>query len=155
MKDNPGFMTLHTWFKDALIQKNGFIKVFWNEAIEEKKETYENLTEIEYQSLLANDDVELISKTENIMEEEIMDEMGNPQLTQQIFYDCEVKRKKTVGKVQIENVPPEEMLISREAKDLQTADFIAHRVTKTRSQLVREGFDRDIIMGLPAFDEQV
>ena len=47
MKDNPGFMTLHTWFKDALIQKNGFIKVFWNEAIEEKKETYENLTEIE------------------------------------------------------------------------------------------------------------
>lgn len=155
MKDNPGFMTLHTWFKDALIQKNGFIKVFWNEAIEEKKETYENLTEIEYQSLLANDDVELISKTENIIEEEIMDEMGNPQLSQQIFYDCEVKRKKTVGKVQIENVPPEEMLISREAKDLQTADFIAHRVTKTRSQLVREGFDRDVIMSLPAFDEQV
>ena len=155
MKDNPGFMTLHTWFKDALIQKNGFVKVFWNEAVEEKKETYENLTEIEYQSLLADEDVEIISKTENLEEEEIMDDMGMPMMSQRIYYDCEVRRKKNVGKVQIENVPPEEMLISRDAKDIQTADFIAHRVTKTRSQLIREGFDRDVVMDLPAFDEQV
>ena len=155
MKDNPGFMTLHTWFKDALIQKNGFVKIYWNEAVEEKKETYENLTEIEYQSLLADEDVEIISKTENFEEEETMDEMGNSISSQKVYYDCEVRRKKTVGKVQIENVPPEEMLISRDAKDIQTADFIAHRVTKTRSQLIREGFDRDVVMDLPAFDEQV
>jgi len=35
MKDNPGFLILYNLFKDALLQKNGFVKHFWLE--EEKK----------------------------------------------------------------------------------------------------------------------
>src|SRR3990167_8135605 len=36
MQDNPGFMVLHSMFKDALLQKNGVAKV-WTETKEEEK----------------------------------------------------------------------------------------------------------------------
>ena len=34
-KDNDGFLILHNWFKDALLQKVGVVKAYW----EEKKDT--------------------------------------------------------------------------------------------------------------------
>ena len=51
--DNNGYAILHTMFKDALISKNGFVKYYWKTTKEQKKEYYENLTEPEYQALLA------------------------------------------------------------------------------------------------------
>ena len=40
------------------------------------------------------------------------------------------------GRVKLEAVPPEEFLISREAKDITTADYVAHRRIVTVSELV-------------------
>ena len=31
-KDNPGFSVLYTWFKDALLEKNGIVKVYWDDS---------------------------------------------------------------------------------------------------------------------------
>src|SRR3954466_2785040 len=31
MQQNPGFMILYSFLKDGLLQKNGFVKVFWEE----------------------------------------------------------------------------------------------------------------------------
>ena len=45
------------------------------------------------------------------------------------------KRNDYMGKVHIENVPPEEFLINREAKSIEDARFICHRVRKTLSEL--------------------
>ena len=53
------------------------------------------------------------------------------------------------GKVKIENIPPEEFLIQRSAKSIEDADFVAHKVLKTRSDLIQMGFDRDIVDDLP------
>ena len=54
-KDNEGFNILHSMFKTALLQKNGFCKVYWKKSKGQKKESYKNLTEPEYQSLLVDD----------------------------------------------------------------------------------------------------
>ena len=40
-KDNDGAILLHNWFWDALVQKNGIIKAYWNEAKEPVTESYE------------------------------------------------------------------------------------------------------------------
>ena len=32
MKDNPGWEILYSWFTDALLQKNGIVKVWWEET---------------------------------------------------------------------------------------------------------------------------
>ena len=73
-KQNNGFKVLYDAFKDALISKTGVIKHFWEEKTEVSHETYENLTEIEYQSILANDDFEVVEHTEIIVQKQQVDE---------------------------------------------------------------------------------
>ena len=58
-----GFKILHNWFKDALIQKTGFVKHYWDDSVKETRETYEKLSEQELEMLLSNPDVELIEQT--------------------------------------------------------------------------------------------
>ena len=60
MRDNPGWDILYTWFTDALLQKNGIIKVWWDESDEWNREEYRNLTEDELAVLINNPDVEVI-----------------------------------------------------------------------------------------------
>ena len=35
-KDNPGWEILYSWFTDALLSKNGIVKVWWDEYVEEQ-----------------------------------------------------------------------------------------------------------------------
>jgi hypothetical protein len=52
MQRNPGFMTLYSFIKDALLQKVGIVKVWWEEDEQEQRETYYDLTEDQF-ALLA------------------------------------------------------------------------------------------------------
>lgn len=44
MQQNPGFRVLYDFIKDALLQKVGIVKVWWEEREEEQYETYYDLT---------------------------------------------------------------------------------------------------------------
>jgi len=55
-------------------------------------------------------------------------------------YDVVCKRTKIQGCVRVENVPPEEFLISRKAKTIEDASFVAHRVARTQSDLISMGY---------------
>ena len=68
MKDNPGFMILYTMFKDALLQKNGFVKHYYKEITKENKEEYVGLTDTEFTSLLMDDDTEILEDIERTVE---------------------------------------------------------------------------------------
>lgn len=65
-----------------------------------------------------------------------------------LLYDIACKRKKTGGKLCIENVPPEEFLISRKAKDIPNAPFVGHRVRRTMSELRSQGYPESKIANL-------
>lgn len=52
MQQNPGFMVLYNFIKDALLQKVGVVKVFHEEYEEEQRETYYDLSDDQF-SLLA------------------------------------------------------------------------------------------------------
>ena len=125
-KDNPGWEILYSWFHDALLQKNGIVKVWWDEYSEEKREEYQNLTEEELNYLLNNDSIEVVEHTQ---EDSVYN--GAPMIT----HDVVIKRSNYDGRIKIENVPPDEFLISREAKGIQDARFVCHRVKKTVSDL--------------------
>ena len=143
MKDNDGYSILYTLFKDALISKNGFVKYYWKTSKEQKKESYEGLTEEEYQSLLADDEIEIIKVDEKL------DGRDEP------IYDVDCKRVKEIGRIKIENVAPENILVTPTATSLEDCNFIAQRVYKTRSELTDMGYDRKIIDLLPPSDEEV
>jgi hypothetical protein len=52
MQQNPGFMILCSFIKDALLSKVGIVNVWWEEREEEERETYYDLTEDQF-ALLA------------------------------------------------------------------------------------------------------
>jgi hypothetical protein len=47
LKKNNGHKIGYTWMKDALLQKNGIVKVWWDTRFEEKKEEYRGLSDVE------------------------------------------------------------------------------------------------------------
>jgi len=159
-KDNHGFSILYTWFKDALIEKNGIVKVYWDESEKVEQETYQNLNDQEYKLLIADDDVEVV-KEETFVDEKAKEELEQIKLLAEAqgqvvgdiptpkLHNCIIKRTTNSGKVKIENIPPEEFLIQRSAKTIEESNFVAHRVLKTRSDLIQMGFDKDVVENLP------
>jgi predicted GNAT family acetyltransferase len=149
-RDNDGVLLMHNWFKDALLQKNGIVKVYWDEKIDVSKEKYQNLTQDEVAMLLNDPEVEVVNQKTTEIAPAGIDEMG--MMIPPIFsYDVKLKKTKKTGKVIVENVPPEEFLISKKARTIADAPFVAHRRLATRSELTAMGFDKDIIENLPTY----
>lgn len=128
MRQNHGFSILYSWFKDALIQKNGIIKHYWDDTTKVTKEEYKNLTEEEFTVLLMDDSVEVKEHTANEGE--------------QVLHDVVIERTTESGQVRIENVPPEEFLINKYAKSIEDARFVAHKVKRTKSELLSQGYPK-------------
>ena len=148
-KENKGFVALYTAFKDALIQKNGILKVYWDDANKTEREEYTRLTDDEFNDLVADPEVKVKNHSE--YEEPITDELGK-ELDKLTLHDVVINRTRLYGQVKIEPVPPEEFLIERRVKDIDSANFVAHRTNKTRSELVEMGYDKDKVMSLPTGD---
>ena len=166
MNDNPGFEVFQTWFKDALLQKAGVIKVWWNDETSVDKEKYENLSEEELTLLLADGQMEVVKQRQTQIGEVpvpptpeqmmLAQQTGvPPEMTMQpVFsYNVTVKKINKKGSVKVENVPPEEFLISKKARRIADAPFVAHRRLTTRSELISMGFKADDIDELPAYDD--
>ena len=149
-RENEGLLILHNWFKDALLQKVGVVKSYWEKKEDVTKEKYKNLTEDEVALLLSDESLEVVEQEVEFIEAG-MDMMGQPIMAP--VYEIEVKRVKKYGCVKIENVPPEEFLISKAARDVENAPFVAHRKLMQRSELVALGYDKDIVDELPSYDD--
>jgi len=163
-KDNPGFTLMYTFFKDALLQKNGIMKIYWDDSLDVERSTYAGLTDDEFAMLVADPEVKVLEHTEyDIDDEEALKEaadyieaQGMPSDVQSSgkMHDVVVNRMNKKGQVRIENVPPEEFLIARNAKTIEDAHFTAHRKYITRSELVEMGFDVDEVKSLPTDNDQ-
>ena len=152
-KDNDGFLVMHNWFKDALLQKVGIVKAYWEDKIDVKKESYKNLTDDELMIIMQDPEVEVVEQETTIIQEAVFDEMTGMELSPAIV-SHNVKLKKTTnnGKVVVENVPPEEFLISKRARTITDSPFTAHRKMMTRSELVAMGYDEELVESLPTGD---
>lgn len=143
-RDNAGMLILHNWFKDALLQKVGVVKAYWDGKEDVTKETYKNLTDDELALLLSDETMEVVSQKSEFVD------MGGMET---MLHTVKIKKIKKSGKVVIENVPPEEFLISKAAKTIEDSPFTAHRRLIPRSELIAMGFDKDIVDNLPSYDD--
>jgi predicted GNAT family acetyltransferase len=149
-RDNDGVLLMHNWFKDALLQKNGIVKVYWDEKIDVSKEKYQNLTQDEVTMLLNDPEVEVVNQKTTEVAPAGIDPMG--MMIPPVFsYDVKLKKTKKTGKVIVENVPPEEFLISKKARTIADAPFVAHRKLATRSELIAMGYEKDVVDNLPTY----
>ena len=135
-KDNPGFLNFHTWFKEALIAKMGTVKIYWEQRETWKRERYDGLDEGSYALVVASPDAEIVEETVNEGPE-------GP------THDVVLRMKKNSGKICVDPVPGDEVLFSRDAKDVQNCRFFAHKTKKTISDLIEQYPDkRSLIEGL-------
>jgi hypothetical protein len=155
-RDNEGVAILHDWFKDALLQKNGIVKAFWEDKEDITKERYFDLSNDELAMLLSDESMEILEQ--DTTEFPIFDPMGQPVINQMgqpvmgATHNVVVQKKKKSGKVTIENVPPEEFLISKKARTIADSPFVAHRQMLTRSTLIAMGFNKEQVEGLQMDD---
>lgn len=143
-KDNAGFLILHNWFKDALLQKVGVVKAYWEEKKDITKEKYQNLSDDEITMLLMDGDFEIVrQKTDQIIGADGMAYNS---------HSVTIQRTKDKSRIVIENVPPEEFLISKVARTVEDSPFVAHRRMIDRGDLIAMGFDKEIVDSIPAGD---
>ena len=155
-KDNAGVAILHDWFKDALMQKNGIVKAYWEDKEDLTKERYFDLSDDELAMLMSDETMEIVEQdtTEfpifDPMGQPVVDPMGMPVMGS--THNVVVQKRKKSGKVTIENVPPEEFLISKKARTIADSPFVAHRQMLTRSDLIAMGFNKKQVESLQMDD---
>lgn len=128
MQQNDSFMALYTWFKDTLLMKTGYVKVYWDTQEDVTEDNYLNLSEEELVMLSQDDGVEIVAAEQT--------ESG---------ISVTVKRVTKNGHICIEPVPPEEILVDMSCRSvsLDKANYVEHRTKKTISDIRLMGFDVD------------
>jgi len=164
-KENDGFVLLYNFFKDALLEKNGILKVYYDDTVTVEHETYRNLTDQEYQDIIDQDDVQVVkhSEKEDELGEESLEQFENQMsqagldldLPTPKLHDLEIKRTLKKGKIKVDSIPPEEFLIDKNCIKLDEANYVAHRVDITRSELISMGYNKDDVESLPASESAI
>lgn len=134
---NDGFMIVNNWLQDGLLMKNGYVKAFWKRCTTQEEERYMHQNPMEAQILMEDQSFEITSM-------DPVDDQGSA-------YNVVGRRKKNYGKIEVQNIPPENVLVHRDWRqlDLQNCPFVAHYEEMTQSDLISQGFDPELVMGLP------
>ncbi len=144
MNQNPGFLVLYSFIKDALLSKVGVVKVWWEEREEEENETYYGLTDDQFAIIASDPEVEITAHSEN--------PSTDPQIPTKSLHDVTVTKNTKIGEMKVLGVPPEEFGIEKTARSIKTCNYCFHKVLKTQSELVAQGYDRAQIATLPTYD---
>ena len=142
---NNGFQVFYNAFKDALIRKAGFVKAYYDDGLEVTNHTYTGLSEIQKDALILDPNVEVVSEEVEMELMEMQDPQTGEMISQEkpVSFNLKIRRITNKSKVCIDAIPPEEVLISRDARTIETAEYVAHRKVCPVSDLVAMGYDRE------------
>lgn len=164
MKENGGFMILHDFFWDALVKRNGIVKVWWQEETQKKIDNYRGISDDMLATLLFEDEVELLERETVIEEQEVMAPAQDPNTGQPIqvpqkiqirTHNVKVARINKAGRVCVENVPPEEFYMARRSKSIKNNNFVAHKRKVTDAELANMGYAPELIDKLPESEDSL
>ena len=129
LAEQNGFLVLYEAFKDALIRKSGVLKFWAERRFDVRTERHSGLDQDQLDMILADDGVEAV---EIVQGDDLM-------------ISATIRRTSEDVDIRIDCIPPEEFLISREARNIETARVVAHRSLKTVSELAAMGYTPDEI----------
>jgi hypothetical protein len=144
---NNGFMLLHDAIKNALLQKTGCFKWYWEKSTKVEEETYYGLPRDLIEMLKQDPQLEQIGESPS--ERQVMD--VDPMTGQPVeLFDVKFRRKTGSGRVRVIVIPPDEMLVSDNAYGMDADEIpcMTHRTEKTLSDLVEMGYDMETVLGL-------
>lgn len=126
-----GLTFLHDWFKDGLTSKVGFARVGYCDSKLTVSEPYRGLTDGQVQALLSEEGVTVTGHAARIEQTD----QGQIQM-----HDLDIERSESDGYPVVHAVPPEEMRIDNAARYGSEPAFIAQEYTRSRSDLLAEGY---------------
>lgn len=152
MHENNGFFVLHDYFMDAMLMRNGYVDVNWKETKQTSVSSYTGLIQEDLVQILHEDDNEKVEVLEHREYTQMLTAPGAPpgsppQPTP--CFDIKVRRTAKKGHVCVDCIPPEEMRVSSRAREgMEDIPFAMHITNRARSDLISDGFDRDIVESL-------
>jgi len=148
--DNNGFMVAYATFKDALVRKCGIVKAWIEDTESVRIEEYSGLDDQTLQVVMqeGDADVQIIASypDESMQGAMQIDPMTGQPMLPAMMHDVQVKRKITDKRIHVACLPPEELLLSRQAMSFKDAPFIGHRKMATVAELISMGYDEDEVM---------
>lgn len=143
--ENDGFRLIHDALKDGLLSKIGALKASWTEKREPIDRDYNGLSDLELAQLL-----EGLQRPG--VEVSIIGQSTTQQPDGSVTYDVRVRMMRVWGQVEINAIPPEELLISRSESVIDNSTrYIGHSTVKTRSDLVQAGIPVNVVLDLPTY----
>jgi len=154
MEKNEGFKIFYVWFKDALLSKNGYVKCYAEEEEEVEEYEYKGLTDAQLQMLASDDNTEVLEHTayadpsinmDVIYQQAAMNGVDPSTVMQPMLHDVKLKVTEKKTEICIENVAPENMMVSVEVNgpNLQDARFVQHREVMQLADIA-ETFDKPL-----------
>jgi len=154
MEKNEGFKVFYVWFKDALLSKNGYVKVYSEEEEEVEEYEYKGLTDAQLQMLASDEKTEVLEHTayadpsvnmDILYQQAAMNGVDPMTIMQPMLHDVKLKVTEKETEIHIENVAPENMMISVEVNgpNLQDAKFVQHREVMQLADIA-ETFDKPL-----------
>lgn len=148
MEKNHGFHIFYVWFKDALLSKNGYVKVWYEEYEQAEEDSYNGLTDAQV-NMLVQDGVEVLEHTAYpdpsfpAQQAMMMQQAGMPVPPIPQLHDVKIRKVETVGCVKICNVAPEAIMVSTETSglDLNESRFVQHRELMSLDEAKKMGFN--------------
>lgn len=161
-EENAGFELFNTWFKDALICKNGVVKAYWEEKTDEVPENYERIGIGELMQLLNQHDyriqvVHITGQFEGIYTPEQLGELfmtfgenAIPMMASETFKVLGIRTEDS-SRLCIENVPIEYFMTSQNQTtlDLTNTDYCGHLHYYSKNELLSMGYPYEKVMDLP------
>lgn len=143
-RQNPGWLTLYTMFKDALISKLGIVKWWWETTEEWDEFVFEDKSPEEMIFLnrqLALGEMEIVSDDEEKPEPDPLTGLTS----------FRARRVKERSKASVAAVPPEDFFIDRNARSVSDAMMAGHKSRVRAQSLIEDGFDSDLVFELRAY----
>lgn len=129
-KKNEGEDLMYDALTEGLMKRYVLAKVYFDETKE--------LDEYEFDGLTMDELTATVSEYDNY-------EFADTDTDDNGLLSGTFTVESSTGGIKIELVQPEDVMVSSKASSLQEANYIIHRVTKTHSDLLKEGFDESLI----------
>ncbi len=138
---NAGYIELLSSIKDALLLRNGFIRVMVDETNDSRTFFEDNKTEFQIQAKLDESD------TEHSFEVLDMKKTGD---SFRVQYKEHIHKRDLI----VESIAPENMLYSpdHDSPYLESCRFIAERKLMTQTELLQAGHSLEVIKDIPSID---
>ena len=156
---SQGFLALHNFIKDALLNPTAYAKVWMEEKEVNMVHEAEELPAESLAELMEDENIEITEQDSRMIQVPVpgpMEQQGpRPMIDIEVF-DLKYRETKKEMQLRIQGVPPEEVLVDADltSVNLDDAAFVCHRSRQSFTSLVNMGYDeKKLRRAAPANDD--